>query len=110
MVNSPPVYCTTRRYPRVCLPSGMFVAWYGGGQHDVSRVGTLGLGGLFIFAPNPLTIGTSVRLAFEVPGGEVKTEAIVRNITPGEGMGVEFVKLGYRDRLLLHQLMKRLLQ
>lgn len=88
----------------------MLVAWYGGGKHDVSRVGTLGLGGLFIFAAQPPDIGTSLRLAFEVPGGEVKAEAIVRSAMPGEGMGVEFVKLGYRDRMLLQQLIKRLLQ
>ena len=110
MVTSPPVYLTARRYPRVCLPQGMFVAWYGAGQHDVSRVGTLGMGGVFIFAPHPPEIGTSIRLAFEVPGGEVKAEAVVRSAKSGEGMGVEFQKLGYRDRMLLQQLIKRLLQ
>lgn len=110
MVASPSVYLTGRRYPRVCLPHGMFVAWYGGGQHEVSRVGTLGMGGLFIFAADPPDIGTSIRLAFEVPGGEVKAEAIVRSAKPGEGMGVEFQKLGYRDRMLLQHLIKRLLQ
>ena len=35
----------TRFYPRASLPKGMFAAWYGGGDQQVSRVATLGMGG-----------------------------------------------------------------
>jgi hypothetical protein len=45
-----------------------------------------------------------------VPGGNVHGEAIVRNIVPGEGMGVEFTRLKLKDRILLEQLLKRLLR
>jgi hypothetical protein len=92
------------------LPEGMWVAWYGGGQHEVSRVQTLSLGGLFISTPDALPVGTNVRLAFEVPGGEVRAEAIVRDMAVGEGMGVEFTRIDSRDRVLLGQLLKRLLR
>jgi hypothetical protein len=27
-----------RRYPRISLPKGMWVSWYGGGDHQASRV------------------------------------------------------------------------
>jgi hypothetical protein len=37
-----------RRHQRISLPEGMFVAWYGGGEQQVSRVKTLGIGGLFL--------------------------------------------------------------
>jgi hypothetical protein len=40
--------CEMRRYQRISLPEGMFVAWYGGGEQQVSRVKTLGMGGLFL--------------------------------------------------------------
>jgi hypothetical protein len=40
----------------------------------------------------------------------VHAEAIVRNIVPCDGMGVEFTKLGLKDRLLLEKLLKRLLR
>jgi PilZ domain len=72
-----------RRYQRIALPKGMWVAWYGAAQHQISLVGTLSLGGIFICVPSPPPVGTKLKLAFEVPGGEVQTEGIVRNIAPG---------------------------
>jgi PilZ domain len=97
-----------RRYPRIALPKGMWVAWYGGNDHQISRVGTLGMGGIFICVATPPAVGTTLKLAFEVPGGEVKAEGIVRNIVPGSGMGIEFATLGPKDRVLLQRLLKRL--
>ena len=99
-----------RRYPRIALPKGMFVAWHGGDLQLFSRVRTLSMGGLFISVPNPPPVGTKLRLAFEVPGGNVHAEAIVRNIVCGEGMGVEFTRLELKDRILLENLLKRLLR
>jgi hypothetical protein len=99
-----------RLYPRISLPKGMFVAWHGGDLQLFSRVKTLGMGGLFISVPNPPPVGTKLRLAFEVPGGNVRAEAIVRNIVPGEGMGVEFTRMDLKDKLLLQKLLKRLLR
>ncbi len=99
-----------RRYPRISLPKGMWVARHGGDLQLFSRVRTLSMGGLFISVPNPPPVGTKLRLTFEVPGGNVQAEATVRNIVPGEGMGVEFVRLGLKDRVLLEKLLKRLLR
>ena len=99
-----------RRFPRVSLPKGMGVAWHGGDLQLHSRVKTLGMGGLFILAPNPPPVGTKLMLTFEVPGGTVQADAIVRNVVPGEGMGVEFTRLGVKDRVLLKRLLNRLLQ
>jgi hypothetical protein len=99
-----------RRYPRIALPKGMWVAWYGAAEHQISRVGTLSMGGIFICVSNPPPVGTRLKLAFEVPGGEVQTEAIVRNIEAGKGMGTEFTSLNAKDRVLLQRLMNRLLR
>jgi hypothetical protein len=99
-----------RRYPRVGLPKGMLVAWQAGGERIVSRVGTIGLGGLFIHTSDPPEIGSIVKLLFQLPGGDVRARAVVRNIKPGSGMGVEFTGMGYEARARLHQLLKRLLQ
>jgi len=68
------------------------------------------MGGLFISVLDPPPVGTKLRLSFEVPGGNVHAEAIVRNIVRGEGMGVEFTKLGLKDQVLLEKLLKRLLR
>ena len=102
--------CQKRRYPRISLPKGMFVAWHGGDLQLFSRVRTIGIGGLFISTPNPPSVGTKLTLAFEVPGGNVRAEAVVRNILPGEGMGVEFTRMDLGDRMLLQKLLKRLLR
>ncbi|HTF23430.1 MAG TPA: PilZ domain-containing protein [Candidatus Limnocylindria bacterium] len=99
-----------RKYRRISLPKGMRVAWHGGDLQLFSRVRTLGMGGLFISVPDPPPVGTKLRLSFEVPGGNVQAEAVVRNIVPGEGMGAEFTRLGLKDRILLENLLKRLLR
>jgi hypothetical protein len=98
-----------RRYPRIGLPRGMFVAWQGVGERVVSRVQTLGLGGLFIETSNPLRVGDLIRLYFEVPGGEVRARAVVRVSDRGKGMGVEFTSMGPEARGRLHALLQRLL-
>jgi PilZ domain len=100
----------TRRYPRISLPKGMCVSWHGDDLQLFSRVKTLGMGGLFISTPNPPPLGTKLRLAFVVPGGNVRTEAIVRHIVPGEGIGVEFIRMHLKEKLLLQKLVNRLLR
>src|SRR6266516_1885770 len=78
---------TQRRYERISLPKGMTVAWYGGGDSQVSRLKTLGSGGLFLLADHVRPVGTTLTLLFEVPGGLVQAEAVVRNISPQRGNG-----------------------
>jgi hypothetical protein len=97
-----------RRYVRVVLPKGMLVAWQCIDGRGMSRVVTLGLGGLFVSTPDPAPVGTLVKLLFDVPGGEVRARAIVKNIKPGEGMAVAFIDMGYEDRARLSQLVKKL--
>jgi len=88
----------------------MMVAWYGGGDQQLSRVKTLGMGGLFLSVSHARPVGTSLRLIFEVPGGVIQAEGVVRNVSPEDGMGVEFTSMGPVDRVLLDRLLKRLLR
>lgn len=98
-----------RRYPRIGLPAGMQIAWQGIGKRNVARVATLGLGGLFIDTPNPPPMGDLIRLYFEVPGGEVRATAVVRDSQRGKGMGVEFAAMDPEARARLLQVLRRLL-
>ena len=100
----------TRRYQRIFLPQGMSVAWYGGGQQQVSRVKTLSMGGVFLCGSVTLRVGSDLTVVFEVPGGMVLAEAVVRNTVPGEGMGVEFTKMNPESQALLEGLLTRLLR
>jgi hypothetical protein len=102
--------CATRRHQRISLPRGMSVIWHGSGQQQVSRVKTLSSGGLFLSGSITLRVGTDLTLVFEVPGGMVLADAVVRNSVPGEGMGVEFTKMNPESRVLLEGLLTRLLR
>ena len=99
-----------RRYERIKLPKGMLVAWQCRDGRGVSRAATLGLGGLFLATPDPPPVGTLVKLLFDVPAGEVRARAMVKNIKAGEGMAVAFIDMNSPDRARLHQLLKTLLR
>src|SRR5258706_9674910 len=89
-----------RRHQRICLPKGMSVAWYGGGQQQVSRVKSLSMGGLSLCGSITLRVGSDLTIVFEVPGGMVMAEAGVRDNRPGEGGGGEFSQNNPRNRPL----------
>jgi hypothetical protein len=86
----------------------MLVAWQHSGGRSVSRVSTLGLGGLFIATHDPPPVGTLVKIVFDVPGGEVRARATVKNVEPGQGMAIAFIQMGQEDRARLDQLLKKL--
>jgi hypothetical protein len=99
-----------RRYRRVQLPKGMLVAWEHSGIRKVSRVSVLALGGLFISTPEPPPAGDVIKLIFEIPGGDVRARALVRDSQPKKGMGIEFTSMGHEARARLNRLMKVLTQ
>jgi hypothetical protein len=104
-----PASSPKRRYRRIGLPNGPFIAWRGTGERVVSRVETLGLGGVFIITPEPLMTGEALQVYFEVPGGEVRAKAVVRSSCKGKGMGIEFTAMDPDARARLHKLLSRLL-
>jgi hypothetical protein len=96
-----------RNHPRILAPKELVVVWHSGDQRGASRLGTVGLGGLFLKTPRPLAAGSAVELVIQVtpgtPGTDVRTRAMVHNVKPGEGMGVKFVQMRGEDRLRLNQ-------
>jgi len=90
-----------RKYPRIRAPKGMLVGWKSTGQTSTSWAGIMGLGGLYLHAANPPREGSAIELMFDLPTGEVRGRGIVRNATPGKGMGVQFVQMRPEDRAKL---------
>jgi hypothetical protein len=88
----------------------MYVAWQGVGERVVSRIATVGLGGLFIKVANPPPVGDVIRLYFEIPGGEIRARAVIRNCVPGDGMGIQFTAMGPEARGRLTLLLRKLLE
>ena len=113
MISETPGSAPARRYKRVAQPNGVTVTWYwaGTGEQQVSCVKALGMGGLFLCGSRVKPVGAILKLIFEVPGGLFfAADSVVRNIGPGEGMGVEFTKIGPQDRALLERLLERWLR
>ena len=101
-----------RRYPRVATPQGIWVAWQDGDEQskrNVSRVRDLNIGGLFIATSKPAALGVTLTVLFAVPEGEIRGRAVVRNVVPNEGMGVQFIELGQEASVRLQTLITRLL-
>ena len=99
-----------RRHARIALPKGMTVAWYGGGQQQVARVKTLSIAGLCLCGSVTLRVGDALTVVFEVPGGMILADAVVKNNIPGQEMGVELTKMNPESRALLENLLTRLLR
>ena len=97
-----------RRFPRVELSKGMWVAWEGAGQRFVSRVFDLSLGGVFIPTPEQPPVGTVVKLIFEVPDGDIYAPAVVRRTVLGRGVGVEFSAMDDQVQARVHELLMEL--
>jgi hypothetical protein len=98
-----------RRYERVGLSKGPLVAWQGPTGRTVSRVATLGMGGLFIEVAEPAAAGDGIKVVLAVPEGVVRARAMVRNSHPGKGMGVEFTSMNPEHRARLRRLVRKLL-
>jgi Tfp pilus assembly protein PilZ len=98
-----------RRHQRIATPKGVWVAWQDGKQQNVSRVRDLNVGGLFIATPTPLAVGSTVTILLSVPEGEIRSRATVRNVIPGEGMGVQFTEISAENQVRVNKLVARLL-
>jgi hypothetical protein len=97
-----------RHTSRVGASDGVWVYWRCNGRDEVSPVRDLSAGGLFIAAPGPRPVGTKARLDFLVQEGQIRTEAIVRHIEPGNGLGFKFTAVTEQDSPHLAALLTRL--
>lgn len=97
-----------RKYPRLAAPKGLWVAWKSSAQTTTSRAVVMGLGGLFLHAPQCPSDGSTLELIFDLPSGQVRGRAIVRDSIPGKGMGIQFVQMKPEDRAKLHRFLTAL--
>jgi hypothetical protein len=86
----------------------VWVCWQCNGREDISRVRDLGLGGLFLETKSHRAIGVATKIDFLVDEGQIRAEAVVRHIRPGNGLGLKFTALTDQDRPHLAALIRRL--
>jgi tetratricopeptide (TPR) repeat protein len=96
-----------RQYARFPAPKGILVGWKTAGRRTVSRVGTIGLGGLFACTATPPAAGSTIELAFDLTTGEIRARAEVRSSAPGRGMGIKFVQMRPEDRARLNHFLSQ---
>lgn len=88
-------------------PEGLTASWQTTTQTIVSPVDTIGLGGLFLRTNEAPAVGTNVRLTIKIPKGEVKARAVVKSVTPDEGMGLGIIFMSPLDRHRLSTFLKQ---
>lgn len=86
----------------------MWAYWRCNNRDEVSRVRNLSAGGLFIAAPDPRPLGMKARLDFLVQEGQIRAEATVQHIEPGNGIGLKFMAVTEEDSPHLAALLTRL--
>lgn len=96
-----------RRYQRVRLKPGKWVALQGGGRRETYRCTNMGLGGMFLDCSDPLPLESVVRFAFEFGSHTIRGLAVVRNAT-ARGMGLAFLSLKTDDRSQVYLFLKHL--
>jgi hypothetical protein len=83
----------------LAAPKGTIVAWHRFNKRAVSVVDNFGLGGLFIWTPDPPPAGTLIRILIDAPTGEVRARADVQRSSPKQGMGVNFIAMEHEHRV-----------
>ncbi len=80
-----------RRYPRVKVPVGIPILCEGFSVREWYRATNLSKGGFFAVTTKPLAPGTVLMVTFYGPRSRhINTVAVVRDVVPGKGMGMEF--------------------
>jgi hypothetical protein len=87
---------------------GVWVYWQCRGREELSRVRDISMRGIFIETPEAKPLGMNTKLNFLVEEGQIRADAAVRHVKPGEGMGLRFDAISDADRPHLMALIKRL--
>lgn len=82
---------TPRRFSRVHVPAGIPILCEGFSIREWFRATNLSQRGFFAVTRKPLAPSTVLMVSFYGPGGRhISSVAVVRDVVPGEGMGMEF--------------------
>ena len=89
------------------MTQDVWVCWQCNGRDDVSRVGDLSLGGLFLETASSRAIGSPTKVDFLVGEGQIRADAVVRHVVAGRGLGLKFTAVTEQDRRKFAALMRR---
>ena len=105
----PNVATPSRRFnSRTVATQDIWVCWQCNGRDDISRIRDVSLGGLFLETPVLRPIGSLAKIDFLVREGQIRTDAVVRHVLPGRGLGLKFTAVTEQDRPKFAALLRRL--
>lgn len=93
---------------RAEVNGGVYVLWSCNGRDDLSRVRDFSVGGLFIETGRLKELGAPVKVHFLVSEGQIRADAVVRHVEPGQGLGLKFTAVNDSDGQRFAALIKRL--
>jgi len=70
----------------------------------------MSLGGLFVETRASRDLGSTVKLEFLVPEGQIRADGVVKRVELGQGLALKFTAVSEQDRPRLAKLMVRLRQ
>ena len=91
------------------MPEVVLVLWRWGRTEDTSRVKDLSVGGLFVETKKVCPVDAAVKLNFLAENGEITTEASVRHVKPGSGLGLQFKSVRSEDQVRFAAMIKGLI-
>ena len=93
---------------RIETPEGVWVYWRCNERDETARVRDVSLGGLFVETAKPRAVGSTAKVDFLVPEGQIRADVVVRRVEPGCGLGLKFTALSDEDRPRFVTLLSRL--
>src|SRR5207245_9602771 len=85
-----------RKTSRVDTVESVSVYWRCNDRDDVSTVGDLSFGGLFIKTRAPRPVGAAATIDFLVKEGQMRAEAVVDHMGTANGLGLKLQKIDER--------------
>lgn len=101
-----PAY-SRRRSSRAPVLGEVWVYWSCEGRDDVSRIGNISVGGMFLESRTSRPVGSKIKLNFLVQEGQIRAEAVVQHAASGHGLGMKFTGVTEEDRPHLAALVRR---
>ena len=68
----------------------LWVYWHSESYGNLSRVHEISAQGLVIETPQAIPVGETIKLSFLLEKGQLGTQAVVRCVEPGFGLGLKF--------------------
>jgi hypothetical protein len=75
---------------RTAPPLDLWVYWHSESYGNLSRVREISAQSLLIETPQAIPVGETINLSFLLEKGLLRTQAVVRYIKPGFGLGLKF--------------------